>query len=138
MEDFTPITSQEALDAVLKDRLNRQNEKHLREMNEKLAGFDETKTKLAESSQLLSEKENQIAIYERNSVKNNIAHEFGLPSELAERLTGDNEEELRKDAEILKGLIGASKVPPLAKGQIITDQNSKENALREMSEALKF
>ena len=33
-EEFTPITSQEALDAVLKDRLNRQKEKHVREMSE--------------------------------------------------------------------------------------------------------
>lgn len=31
-KEFTPITSQEALDAVLKDRLNRQNDKHSKEL----------------------------------------------------------------------------------------------------------
>ena len=62
-----------------------------------------------------AEKEKAIKGYEANSVKMRIAHEVGIPYELAGRLTGENEEALRKDAEGLIKIMGsqAHKVPPL-------------------------
>ena len=44
-----------------------------------------------------------------------IAHEVGIPYELAGRLTGENEEALRKDAEGLIKIMGSQthKAPPL-------------------------
>lgn len=162
-KEFKPINSQEELDMVIKDRLNRQNEKHSRELSEKLASFEETKAKLTESESkigeltsllegngtelnelkkqleekdaLLSAKEATLKKYERDSVKNTIATEYGIPLELADRLAGSTEEEMRADAENLKAIIGVSKVPPLARsnGGAI---NSREAALKQMSEAL--
>lgn len=163
MEDFKPITSQEELDAVIKDRLNRQNEKHSRELSEKLASFEETKQKLSEceakigeltqslegngteltalkkqieeKDAMLSEKEALLLAHERASAKNKIAREYGIPSELADRLTGTTEDELRADAESLKAVLGQSKVPPLATPQG-GNINAKSAALKEMSDAL--
>lgn len=162
--EFKPITSQEELDAVLKDRLNRQSEKHSRELSEKLASFEEAKTKLAEaeakigelnstiesnatqlsdlqskydeSTKLLSEKDATLKKYERDSVKNAIATEYGIPAELANRLTGETEEEMRADAELLKNAVGLNRIPPLAKPMQV-DSNSREAALRSLSEGLK-
>ena len=50
------------------------------------------------------------------SVKTRIAHEFGIPYELASRLSGEDEDAIRKDAETLSQLIGQQvrhKAPPL-------------------------
>ena len=138
-EEFTPITSQEALDAVLKDRLNRQNEKHAREMSEiadKYKDYDALKTQNSEYEQQISvlnsaleeskqkvagydsqiaERDAKISAYEASILKSNIAATYGLAPELAERLSGDTEETLRADAEKLAAIVGKShKVAPLA------------------------
>jgi predicted RNase H-like nuclease (RuvC/YqgF family) len=138
-EEFTPITSQEALDAVLKDRLNRQNEKHAREMSEMSAKYsdydalktqnseyaqqitvlnsalEESKQKVAGYDSQIAERDAKISAYEVSIMKSNIAATLGLAPELAERLTGSTEEELRADAEKLSAIVGKShRVAPLA------------------------
>jgi predicted RNase H-like nuclease (RuvC/YqgF family) len=138
-EEFTPITSQEALDAVLKDRLNRQREKHARELSEvteKYKDYDAMKERvgkyeeqisalnsaLEESNQKvagydsqIAERDAKISAYEVSILKSNIAATLGLAPELAERLTGSTEEELRADAEKLSAIVGKShRVAPLA------------------------
>lgn len=138
-EEFTPITSQEALDAVLKDRLNRQKEKHTREMSEltdKYKDYDalktqnteyaqqitdlnsaleESKQKVAGYDSQIAERDAKISAYEVSIMKSNIAATYGLAPELAQRLSGDTEEALKADAEKLALIIGKShKVAPLA------------------------
>jgi peptidoglycan hydrolase CwlO-like protein len=63
---------------------------------------------IAELTGQISEKEKAIAeltaktrAYEISSAKLKIAQEVGLPAELADRITGETEEEMRKDAEQL-------------------------------------
>jgi hypothetical protein len=41
-----------------------------------------------------------------------IAIEKGIPYELADRLVGDNEDEITKDAETVASYLGAKSVPP--------------------------
>lgn len=138
-EEFTPITSQEALDAVLKDRLNRQNEKHAREMSEITAKYkdydalktqnseyaqqitdlnsalEESKQKVAGYDSQIAEMDAKISAYEVSIMKSNIAATYGLAPELAQRLSGETEEELKADAEKLSAIVGKShKVAPLA------------------------
>ena len=138
-EEFTPITSEEALDAVLKDRLNRQKEKHVREMSEmseKYKDYDalrtqndeyvqqitalnsaleESKQKVAGYDSQIAERDAKINAYEISIMKSNIAATYGLAPELAARLSGDTEDDLKADAEKLANIIGKShKVAPLA------------------------
>ena len=47
--------------------------------------------------------------YETASVKTKIALELGLPYQMADRLTGTDEESIRKDAESMVVLIGMNK-----------------------------
>ena len=47
----------------------------------------------------------KVSSYETASLKSRIAHEKGIPYELAGRLTGDDEASLRADAESLSKLI---------------------------------
>jgi hypothetical protein len=49
--------------------------------------------------------------YETASVKARIAHEKGLPYELAERLSGETEEDIAADAEKLSQFVSAGRAP---------------------------
>ena len=132
MAEFTPITTQEQFDAAIGERLKREREalakkygdydelraktadqekqigeltRSLTESSEKYAGYDKT----------LAELQAKLKGYETDSVKTRIAHETGLPYELAGRLTGEDEAAIRKDAEALSKLLGGQphKAPPL-------------------------
>ncbi len=154
MAEFTPITTQEQLDQIISDRLKREREtvsrkyadyddlkskvatyetdisgysKSLREANEKLAAHDRE----------LAERDAKIKGYETASVKTRIAHEAGLPYELAGRLTGEDEAAIRKDAEQLSRLIGQTvTAAPLASTESGTT-DTKTAALKNMLAALK-
>lgn len=117
MAEFTPITlnTQEDVNRFMADRLERAKRTGAEEKAKEFAGFDEYKAKAEKYdadieslnqtiSQLQTEKtalEAKARKYESSSVKMRIAHETGLPYELAERLNGDDETAIRADAETL-------------------------------------
>ena len=162
-EEFTPITSQEALDAVLKDRLNRQKEKHVREMSEitdkykdyealktqnneyaqKITtlntALEETKQKVAGYDSQIAERDAKISAYESSIMKANIAAVFGLAPELAERLSGDTEEALKADAEKLAAIVGKShKVAPLASATNANVDDGVMSAFKKLNPNINF
>ena len=55
--------------------------------------------------QTLADREGKLKTYELSSLKAQIAHEKGIPYELAGRLTGDDEKTLREDAKTLAKLV---------------------------------
>ena len=61
----------------------------------------------------LTEKDNLIKEYEINNLKYRIANENGIPLELASKLTGETEEDLKKDAETLSSFITKKQTLPL-------------------------
>lgn len=114
MPEFKAIETQEALDAIIKDRIERAKKSAADEAAKKYEGFispDDVKKhtdQIAALTEKLRESDTKIAdltaknsAYEIASVKTKIAHEVGLPYELAERLSGTTEEEIRKDADAL-------------------------------------
>lgn len=122
MAEFTPIESQEEFDNRISERLNRQKEA----LTKQFADYDDLKKKVsdyetqigsltkdaeekakayAETDARIAEYEAKIKGYESASLKTRVAHEIGLPYELASRLTGDSEEDVRKDAEKLAQLV---------------------------------
>lgn len=125
-ENFVAITTQEEFDARISERLKRERETISKRYEEKYAGY----VSRDDYDKAVSDLNNQLAVaretaeqhqatidglnakvrgYETASVKTRIAHEVGLPYELAERLTGDDEAAIRKDAEALTKLMGAGK-----------------------------
>ena len=136
MADFKPIETQEQFDAMIKGRL----EQAERSFIEKYGKTDELKTQLEESAgqiaeltKRLEEANNQIESskaemeglnakvlkYETDSVKTRVAHEEGLPFEMAGRLTGDNEEAIRADAKSLAKMMKANaSTPPAFKSEL--------------------
>lgn len=157
---FKAIETQEQLDAIIGERLAREKEKYsnyvspedVQKLKDTYAGYmnaEETQklkdeyekkiSKLAEDSATtsakLKEQETKLKAYERSSVKIKVAHEVGLPFEMSDRLSGETEEDIRKDAEMLKGLIGSNHKPePLASRE---QGSSKEDSLRNMLRNLK-
>lgn len=124
MAEFTPINTQEEFDARIAERLKSEKEalraNILSHIGDKDAEIEKLKKdieglngQLTEKTSGLSALEEKVRGYERASVKNKVAREAGLPWELADRLTGETEEEIRKDAESLRKLVGANKTPPL-------------------------
>lgn len=117
-EEFKTIETQEALDAIIKNRLERNTRSVTEEVTKKFEGWispeDAKKStdQIAELSAKIKENEVQIAdltaknsAYEAASVKAKIAQEAGLPPELANRLSGSTEEELKKDAQALAEIV---------------------------------
>lgn len=127
MAEFTSITTQEEFDKAIGARLKRERDTVTREYETKLSE-NETKIKSYEeqvgtlSGQLeesnkknkgfetqIAERDDKIKKYESSAMKTRIAHETGLPYEMAGRLAGDDEEAIKKDAEALKKIIGDRK-----------------------------
>lgn len=124
------IETQEELDTIIAKRIKREQEKLAKEKeeavaeaNKKLKDYEkqiatfaekakETESKEAETTKKINELEGKIKGYETTTIKTRIAHELGIPYELAERLSGEDEKAIRKDAENLAKIISTKKHDP--------------------------
>ena len=123
MGDFTPITSQEQFDAMVKDRLERQSKKFDTEkadLEKKYSGYmasdDVEKLKQSYEDQIkdlntkveagasvqteLDSAKKQIEAQKLDSLRIKSALENGIPYEFADRLKGTTAEELAADAKL--------------------------------------
>ena len=130
MADFTPITTQEEFNTAIGDRLKREKEtltqkysdyddlkkkatdyeKQIRDLNK---AIEDSEKKYADYDKNLADLQAKVSEYESSSVKTRIAHETGIPYELAGRLSGKTEDEIRKDAENLSKFISTQRTAPL-------------------------
>lgn len=128
-----PITTQEDLDSLIGERLKRDRESQAKkfegwispeaqaeaaktakkQVDELTKQLETQATAQAEAAARLEALQAQNRKYETDSVKRRVAHEVGLDWGLADRLTGETEEDIRRDAESLKSLVGATSAPPL-------------------------
>lgn len=129
--EFKTIETQEELNAIIGDRVAKARASERKAVEEefgaKYADYDSIKSQLAEKESRITELGNRldqaknagstntktieelqakVHKYESDSVKTRIAQEYGLDSGLANRLTGETEEEIRKDAQNLKEIVG--------------------------------
>lgn len=128
-EEFKAITTQEQLDAVIGERIKRERDaaaKSTSELRTKAAEYEkqiaamtaaaeESAKKYAGYDKTLADLQAKVKGYETASVKMRIAHELGLPYDLASRLQGESEEDIRRDAEALGKVLGETNhaAPPL-------------------------
>lgn len=137
MSDFKIIETQEAFDDAIKKRLERERITIEKEMAEKYKEYispDNAKAleeshnnAIAEIKKQLDdltrknenyqkEKEEsakRVADAESKLLKSKVAHENGVPFELADRLIGQTEDELKKDAEKVAGYLKPTNAAPL-------------------------
>ena len=123
-EGFKPIETQEELDNIIKDRLKREREStqkryegwispedHQKALDASNKAFDDFKKAHESDEQTIADLTAKNKAYETASLKSRIAHEVGLSYEWTDRISGDDEESIRKDAESLKKLVGAGVQP---------------------------
>lgn len=147
--DFKPIESQEELDRIIKDRLQRERdasnkryegwispEDHQRGLNDSVKAFDDYKKAHEGDAQTIEDLKVKIQEYETASLKNRIAHEVGLSYEWVARISGTDEESIRTDAQSLKKLVGSGN--PLPTKSTETDVGDpKAEAMRAVLNGIK-
>lgn len=156
MAEFTPITTQEQLDALIGDRIKRERETVAKryadhdELRQKVADYEKQIGELTASAQesakkyagydkTVAELQNKVKGYETASAKTRIAHETGIPFELAHRLSGETEDDIRKDAEVMARFVGQTtrKPTPMASTEPAGVGNSNDAAFRNMLQKMK-
>ncbi len=150
MSEFKVIETQEQLDAVLSDRLKREKATLAKQYEgylspeaaaEKYKGYL-TAEQAAEkykgylSPEDAAKKDAKIKGYEISSVKMKIAHERGIPFELVNRLSGETEEEIRRDAEALAKFVSADN-QPLAGNNGGDQESTTDAAYRKVAQKIK-
>ena len=108
-------------------KLGEENEKlkeQVNELNERLKGLEDMETTKNELMQELEK-------HKLDKLKMKIAYEAGIPLELYDKLEGETEEELRKDAELIAGYLpNQKKILPLAKPPKIYSNDPYERFIR--------
>lgn len=151
-EEFKVIETQEDFDKAIQKRLAQKD----RELEEKFKDYlapdkvsalkEEYEKKLADANDLLTKANEKIASHdqvvselttrattaESDLLKSRIAHESGVPFELAGRLVGSNEEELRADASQFASFLAPKAAPPLSTGKNGSGTSSSNAGLAQM------
>lgn len=148
-EEFKPIESQEALDAVIKNRLERNTKTVTEEVTRKYEGYlspedvakarEEDGKKIAELTDKLKGQDTVIAdltaknkAYELGSTKVRIALESGIPYELADKLSGEDEESIKADALNLSRFVAKGGIPPQRYNPEKPEGDEKTQALKQV------
>lgn len=96
-------------------------EKQVEELNGNLTAATDAKTELETN---LAKTNSQVKDLELNSLRTKIANQAGLPFNLAGRLSGETEEEIKADAESLAALVVKTPPAPLKSTEPAgTDEN---------------
>lgn len=112
MADFKPIETQEAFDAAVAD-VKKQYEGWLSPEDYNAKTSDLAK-QLEANKTTIADLTAKAKAYESGALKMRIAHENGIPYELASKLSGETEEEIKKDAETLAKFVKNQQPQPLA------------------------
>lgn len=155
MSDFKVIESQEEFDLRIKDRIERAKEKAIEDykseikktiddlrnenssLKNEVAGYKESLEDVKEKDETIGGLNEKISAFERAEVKRNIALEYGLPFKLADKISGDDEDSMKKDAELMAKYFSDSKrtyEPPLKSYENKVDE--KDQALKKLIDGL--
>jgi len=132
-DNFKVIETQEQLDAIIGERLSRERSKFedkfkdyispdqladkTKELTDQIAGLtgqlNDADGKYKDYESKLAERDATIKKYETDSVKTRCLVAAGLSTDFIGRVQGETEEDIQKDVEALKGLVGNRQAPPL-------------------------
>ena len=133
MSDFEAIETREQFEEAVKDRLEQERETVRREFSGYLSPEAvEEKYKGYLSPEDAANKDATIAKYEKESKRVKVAMENGIPYELAGKLSGGTEDEMKKDAEAFsKFLKGETTYPNFTR-----DTDNKDDSIREATKKM--
>lgn len=141
MAEFKVIETQEDFDKAIKERLERKD-KELNEFKEKTSAAEaEYKKRLDEATATIKSLNEKIAGHDQivsdltaratkaegDMLRVKVAHDNGVPMELANRLVGSTAEELTADAKSFASYMAPAQAPPLRSN--IPANNNGNNSL---------
>lgn len=127
MADFEVIKTQEELDNIIKQRLERERIKIENDFKSQIQALeDEKKSIIQEKDKALSSVadlkakagevealENKIGEYEKRELRRKVAYEKGIPFNLADRIQGDDEDSMKADADTLSEYFKSQTTAPM-------------------------
>lgn len=155
MSDFTVIETQEQLDAVIGDRLKRNEEKWQKkyegylspdevlaktselekQLKESTNAFDGLNKKYSEMEKSIADYEGKIKSHEISALKHKIAHDKGLSYDAIDFLQGNDEETITASADKFKSLVGKTHNSPSFSNE--PDVSSKANdSVKKLAQSL--
>ena len=153
MSEFKVIESQEELDAIIKPRVERAIKKakeeakeeyksSLKSLNDENSSLKSEVGQYKKSLESMKEKDEQITglnktivSYKREDLKRKIAVDCGLPFNLSNRIQGEDEESMRKDAESLSNFIKNSN-PSVVPLKNVNETKDDDSGLRSLLNSL--
>ena len=150
-EGFEPITTQEALNELIKDRIKRAQESvekkyagyfspedHQKALADANKAFDDYKKAHEGDEQTIADLTAKNKAYETAEMKSRIAHEVGLDYAWISRINGEDEKSIREDAESIKKLVGAgTNLMPTKNTDAGADYDSSSAALKSVLNGIK-
>ena len=132
--------TQEELNSIVSERLNKEKEKYSKSIEEyesKLTNLNDQLKQLTEQAanhaKELEERDLKIRGYETQSVKMRVAKEVGIPFELAEKLSGDDEESIKRDAEFFRNVLDTQRGGQPLRSTETREENSSDSAYRKLA-----
>lgn len=146
MSDFKVIESQEELDRILKDRLERAEKKAKEEMQGLIdslksenAGLKDENTNYQKQLEGVKEKdvtistlEGEIESYKKAELRRKVAIKNDIPYSLADRIIGDDEESMAEDAKRLAEFVGKKDYVPPLRNYEDKNQDNMDGALKDL------
>lgn len=111
-------------DYMSPDQVKALKEEYAKKLEKAESDLKAANEKIANHDQIVSDLTTRATTAESDLLKSRIAHESGVPFELAGRLVGTNEEELKADAEKFASFLGPKSAPPLHSTDAATNSNA--------------
>jgi hypothetical protein len=151
MADFKAIETQEELDKIITNRLEREREAsnkryegfispedHKKALAAQQKTFDDYKKAHEGDLKTIEELTAKNKEYATAALKSQVARELGLGYEWVERISGNDEKEIRADAEALKKLVGTGRTTlPTKNMDLGTGGDDKDAGLRAVLKSIK-
>lgn len=149
-DTFKTIETQEELDAIIEKRLKREREvttkrfegwispeDHQKAIDSANKALDDYKEAHKGDEQTIADLTAKNKAYETASLKSRIAHEVGLSYDWISRISGEDEDSIRADAESLKKLVGTGAPLPTKNTESGENLDPEKTALRSVLSGIK-
>lgn len=127
--EFTPINTQEEFDARVTELYG-----DVRDLQGQVTTLTGERDAHAAT---IADLQNQIKGHEESALKHRIAHEKGIPFEMASRLSGKTEDDIRNDADVVAKFMKKSEPPTPRKSTETGTADSKKVAFKKMLNEMK-
>lgn len=138
MSGFKVINTEEEFEAAVSERIKQERAAINKQYEGYMSPEDvQKKYKGYLSPDEVAKMDAKIKAYESSAVKTKIAFETGIPYELASRLSGDDEDAIRRDAAAMAKYLRSSQVEPPLGSTEPTSVDSNRAAIKSMLDGLK-